>query len=108
MSPLPPARRSPCGGCPWRTVAIPGWLGPWRADEWIALAHSDEPIACHESIQEDDSWEGALQCAGSAVYRANVCKLPRNPEVAVGTPDRQTIFAKPSAFLAHHKIGDPQ
>ena len=81
------------------------------ADEWVACAHSDEPIACHMTFTEDDDWdqEGIKQCRGAAIYRANVCKSPRDREVVVGPADRETIFANPMEFKAHHAhvvIGD--
>lgn len=65
-------------------------------------AHSEEPIACHKTIQVNDEWEGARQCRGAAIYRANVCKLPRSDEVVVGPVDRESVFATPSQFIEHH------
>jgi hypothetical protein len=59
-----PVRRTSCGGCPWVRDSPNGWLGPFTAEEWVGLAASDAPVACHESIEVNDSWEGALQCAG--------------------------------------------
>lgn len=110
---LPPVRKNPCGECPWRLISAPGWLGPWTADEWIALAHSDEAIACHTSLpegsddmDEDEIWdtEDVFQCAGSASYRKNLGKSPRNPEVITGPVDRENIFTTPMAFKEHHVI----
>lgn len=99
---LPESTPRPCNDCPWRRVSAPGWLGPYDADEWVALVHSDEPIACHETIVEDEEWGGAKQCRGAATYRANVCKSPRDPSVAVGPVDREHVFASPVEFKAHH------
>jgi len=48
---LPQATPRPCNDCPWRRKSCAGWLGPF----------------------------GIKQCAGAAVYRANVCKSPRDP-----------------------------
>jgi len=53
---------------------------------------------------DDDSpeWgEHLRQCAGAARYRANVHKLPHNPEVAVGPKDPD-VFGHPSEFITHH------
>jgi hypothetical protein len=104
---LPPACAKPCGECPWRRESIPGWLGPFTAAEWLALTGSDEPVACHTTIEVDDEWTPRTrQCAGAAVYRRNVAKLPRNPEVAVAAErDTETIFATPGEFAAHHDRG---
>ena len=100
---LPEATVTICNDCPWRRESLNGWLGPFTAEQWIALAHSDEPIACHQTIEEEDSWEGAFQCAGAAQYRKNIAKLPKNPEVAIAANvDRETVFSRPAEFTAHH------
>ena len=103
MTVLPEVRPNPCKECPWRRKSLPGWLGPMDAAEWTELAMSDEPIACHITIKEDGDWDGTLQCAGAARFRANICKSPRDPEVARGPVDRATIFGRPDEFLNHHQ-----
>ena len=100
--PLPVATVSPCNDCPWRRRSVAGWLGPYTAEEWVELVHSDDPIACHRTIQGDGSWQGALQCRGAASYRANLAKLPRDHAVVVG-PHDDAVFNSPSEFLAHHQ-----
>lgn len=101
---LPCARKRPCGGCPWRRSSIAGWLGPFDAEEWVALARSDEPIACHESIEVDGEWtENTLQCAGAAIFRGNTAKSPRNPEVAKFPPNTELVFGRATEFLDHHE-----
>lgn len=100
---LPPAAATPCQGCPWRRTAARGWLGPLTADEWIALVHTDAPIACHETITVSGEWApGTLQCRGAAIFRENVCKSPRDPAVVTGPVDRRRVFAHNSEFLEHH------
>lgn len=107
---LPSGRRKPCGECPWRRRSLPGLLGPNTAEEWVALAHSEEPIACHTTIDPDacDSdgearWThpGIRQCAGAAIYRSNVFKSPRNPEVHRLPADPELVFVR-GEFEAHH------
>lgn len=106
---LPPVRRNPCGDCPWRVNSLPGWLGPHSADEWLAMAHGEGPIACHTTIVGDENGDGdwdhpdILQCAGAARFRANVCKSPRDPDIARGPADRENIFTWNDKFLAHHQ-----
>jgi hypothetical protein len=102
--PLPAALQRPCGDCPWRRAAAIGWLGPYDVYEWAALIQSDEPIACHERIREDESWEGARQCAGAAIMRANMGKLPRDREVAVAKRDTEHVFANVHEFVKYHQI----
>jgi len=98
----PPAPK-PCDDCPWRRNATPGWLGPYDADDWVLLAHSDEPIACHLTIVEDESFDGTRACAGAQIYRANVAKLARGAPLSHVLPaDRDAVFGLPSQFIEHH------
>jgi hypothetical protein len=100
---LPPATAKPCVECPWRRIAAAGWLGPFSAERWIEIAHSDEAIACHRTIKKSGTWDGASQCRGAAIFRANMFKLPRDPEVVTGPTDTETVFRDPAEFLAHHE-----
>lgn len=101
---LPEATARPCAECPWRRDSRSGHLGPNTAEEWAELAHGESPIACHMTIESDDQpWPELRQCAGSAIFRANICKSPRNPEVAVGQQDTKTVFAWDDEFIAHHE-----
>jgi len=111
MSELPPARKHACHECPWRRAALPGWLGPHDAETWVAIAQSDLPIACHSTINptvpEDEAWDDPdiLQCAGSAIFRSNICKSSRVPDVARMPADRESVFARPNEFMEHHQMG---
>lgn len=87
--------RRPCSDCPWSRLALPGWLGGSTVEQWIAEAHGETRINCH-------TLKGP-QCAGSAIYRANVCKLPRDPEILRIKADRETVFATPKEFKEHHE-----
>lgn len=124
---LPPAVPRPCNDCPWRRVASPGWLGPHEPETWLAIAHGEEPIACHQTIpvmpetDPDDYAEhptlpfeaiqaiwrdpGIRQCAGAAIFRCNVHKSPRNRQDAERAfeADPMTVFATDEEFLAHHR-----
>lgn len=90
----------PCHDCPWRRESIPGWLGAGDPDDWIGLAHSDAPIPCH-------ALKGP-QCAGAAIYRANILKLPRDPRVLRLNKDTEKVFAAPAEFLKHHTRKGPR
>lgn len=85
---------APCSDCPWARTALKGWLGGESADNWVAEAHADAPIPCHVL-------DGA-QCAGAAIYRANVCKRPRDPGALLLPADRKRVFASPVEFKRHH------
>lgn len=104
---LPPVKTGgPCRECPWANDSAPGWLGPYTAAEWLTLAHSDQPIACHKTIEEDESWStpGIRQCAGAAQFRRNVDKKPRHPKVASEKDfDDTFVFATDQQFRDHHE-----
>jgi hypothetical protein len=78
-------------------------LGPWSAEEWEQIAHGEAPIACHVTLDGDSGWDSddVVQCAGAAIYRANVCKLPKDPSVAVLVPDRELVFSF-GEFVEYH------
>lgn len=107
---MKPPTGTPCGECPWRRKSLPGWLGPHSAEEWNAGVHGDHEIACHLSIPEhfvddvDADTSELLTCSGAAIYRANVCKSPRNvPREHALPADRVTVFGH-GEFLAHHVV----
>lgn len=101
---LPPMTARPCVECPWRRESAAGWLGPMDCDEWIFLAHSDEPIACHLTLDEDHGWDdpGVRQCRGAAIYRANVGKMSRDPDVERAPKDVVLVFGSRPEFVNHH------
>jgi hypothetical protein len=58
-------------------------------------AHGEVIYPCHAKI--------GPQCAGMAIYRANVCKVPRT-DFALRLPsDRIAVFASIKEFTDHHK-----
>lgn len=85
----------PCTDCPFARTALRGWLGGCTPEEYLALAHGDEPILCHAT--------GNQQCAGAAVYRANVGKHCRERTALKLAADREEVFATPMEFLEHHE-----
>lgn len=84
----------PCAGCPWKRGCIPGYLGNYDADAWLSMAHGESHIDCHNTTNQ--------QCAGAAIFRANVCKSPRDPESLRLPPDEKTCFATDEEFRRHH------
>lgn len=90
---------SPCSDCPWRRDSLPGWLGEMSADEWWALAHGEGQADCHTQVQANgEGWA----CAGLAIYRANVCKAPRDPNAFRLPADRVKVFGF-GEFKKHHE-----
>lgn len=85
----------PCSDCPWSRDALPEWLGGNTAKEWLQFAHGEVRIPCHVLA--------GAECAGAAIYRANVGKLPRDRALMRPRADTAAVFATPLEFLAHHK-----
>jgi hypothetical protein len=85
----------PCSDCPWRRDSLHGWLGGLTSQQWVRAAHGDEVIDCHVHT--------GAQCAGAAIYRANVAKLPRDAANLRLPADREAVFASPDQFKEHHE-----
>ncbi len=64
------------------------------------MAHGETQFECH--TKHDASTGDAHQCAGSAIYRANVCKSPRDPDTLQLPANREAVFSSPMEFLKHH------
>jgi hypothetical protein len=84
---------TPCSDCPWRRDALPGWLGGNTVDEWLHFAHTDTHIPCH-TVRN-------VQCAGSAIYRRNTCKMVV-PPLLVLRADHALVFSNRVEFTDHH------
>jgi hypothetical protein len=89
--------KKPCSDCPWRRDALPGWLGPFNAQNWARIASTDALIECHVFV--------GPQCAGAAIIRANMCKLPRDPDVLRLPADRVKVFSNTREFIDYHQKG---
>lgn len=84
--------KKPCADCPFSRKAIPGWTGLDSPETWIEKARGEVVEICHCTKNQ--------QCAGFAIFRANVCKLPK---LALVLPSNtQLVFASDAEFLAHH------
>lgn len=92
--------KRPCSDCPWSRQAFPGWLGSISAEEWVRIAHGESLVDCHT--------RSGAQCAGIAIYQANVCKSPRDPRILKLPADRKAVFANPQEFCEHHTKKKPE
>lgn len=90
---------SPCSDCPFRRDALPGWLGGGTVDEWVELAHGEGVSECHTLVGPGSE---KYHCAGLAIYRANVCKSPRDP-LAFRLPVNREIVFSFGEFKKHHE-----
>lgn len=94
----PKQHRKPCVDCPFGRIALRGWI-PETPEEWLLKAHGDGILECHTTKQaNNESW----QCAGGAVFRANVCKSPRDREALVLPQNKKLVFASNQEFFDHH------
>jgi hypothetical protein len=90
--------RVPCSDCPFARRSLAGWVGLVTPMEWIMLAHGEGTADCHAKRGTNRAWA----CAGLAIYRANVAKLPRDPKIMRLPPDPVLVFSSMIEFLAHH------
>jgi hypothetical protein len=93
--------KSPCSDCPWRRKSLPGWLGDTSVGRFLWIAHGDGRMECHTKYLA----KGYAECAGAAIYKANVCKSVNPPNLEL-LPNRATVFAQPLEFAIHHSKGE--
>lgn len=91
----------PCSDCPFSRKALHGWTGSVTPEEWVQHAHGETLVECHAHT--------GVQCAGIAIYRANVLKAPRHQEILRLPADRIRVFSSAEEFLNHHShLGESQ
>ena len=108
--------KRPCADCPFRTSALPGWLGGHEPEEIMQAVFGNEMWTCHQTVDEFMTFEAARanpvvqHCYGAAMFMRRMCKLPRDAEIAafVQTVDMsvEDVFPNPQAFLDYHTPGD--
>jgi hypothetical protein len=85
----------PCTDCPWTRTALPGWLGAMSPEEWLSAVCSEAVIDCHV-------FKGP-ECAGAAIFRANIGKRLRVGSRFRLPADVETVFATALEFMGHHE-----
>jgi len=72
----------PCDDCPFRKNAAPGWLGPWEPLDLYQSVMSEQPFACHQTIDSDGHpIEETELCVGSMMFASKCGKSFRTPEL---------------------------
>lgn len=102
----------PCKECPFARHCTPGATGGAPAVVYVGQAHAPMYLPCHMSAgyAEDRNDFSNPQCAGAAIYRANLDALADWPEhlkrrlhVLPADPTGATgAFRTPEDLLAHH------
>ncbi len=111
---MKPAPTVPCRECPFRRVALNGYLGAATPENFInATLMTEVGMPCHLTVDyEDPNWRTTMEtvahlCRGALILLKNSCKLPRTPEYAKAvmetSADRDSVFANAAEFLSHHK-----
>lgn len=107
--------KKPCNDCPFRRVALQGWLGSASPEEF-GYGVGETELPCHKTIDYDDErWRetqlpDAALCAGALILTKNMSKVPMNPRLAAAVEkvkrDTETVFAWVFEFIQHHRSGD--
>ena len=103
---------APCSNCPFSRAVAPGALGGSPVETFIGQAYGPFVLPCHKACDfSDPDWKAKAidtpQCAGAAIFRANVKVAPMMPPSLHALPeDKVTVFASAVEFYAHHKQVD--
>lgn len=67
--------KKPCDECPFRTNALPGWLGGETPETTYDHIMTEGDFSCHKTrhkaVKEQD------RCRGSLLFLRQACKIPR-------------------------------
>jgi hypothetical protein len=97
--------RKPCAECPFGKKTPPGTTGGAHPAVYVGQAWGPFLLACHLSPGYWDNRRdtGHAQCAGAAIFRANVGRAELMPAPLLRCPpDAESGFATPGELLAHH------
>jgi hypothetical protein len=97
----------PCVNCPWSPKVKPGALGGSEPQVFLGQAFGPFILPCHKACDfNDPEWKGKMdttpQCAGAAMFRANVGMSPMLPAEIHKLPRSSKAFSRPEDFLGHH------
>lgn len=99
---------APCKECAFLRTIKPGELGGSAPQVYIGQAQGPFLVPCHKACDFDDpEWReksfDTPQCAGMAVFRANIGVADQMPDMLSKLPaDKVNVFADEAEFLAHH------
>ena len=102
-------RTKPCKECPFSRTNILKGENPGGSPPFVYIGQSQGPfwLPCHmEKAYEGKETEpkAVSQCAGAAIYRANLGIAERMPAQMLRLPeDKEAVFASHAEFLAHYQ-----
>ena len=97
--------KKPCSECPFNWRCESGLLGGASPDVYCGQINLAFWLPCHCSKNyqgKASDVNEVSQCAGAAIFRANVHKMLRHPEALRLPRDEKTCFASDQEFREHH------
>jgi hypothetical protein len=103
---MPKHRTSPCGSCPFSRAVKPGTLGGSHPTVCVGQSIGPFVLNCHtaegDAHQQTDV-RAVAQCAGAAIFRANLGVADRLPDAIHRQPaDHELVFSSHAEFVSHH------
>ena len=106
--------KKPCKECPFRRESMPGWLGPWGAQDIINHLQFDGVFPCHKTIKHDkmtDDDPSLEHCAGATIHLNNKIQRHRHPVVAkhqkelsgIAQEIKDSVFQWSNEFVDYHE-----
>jgi hypothetical protein len=97
----------PCKECPYSKTVTPGALGGSDPEVYVGQGHGPFWLPCHKTCDfSDPNWKqdySAQQCAGAAIYRANIERANIMPGSLHKLDKSDLAFGSPEELYAHHK-----
>lgn len=107
MSQCSTARMRPCKSCPFSRKVTPGELGGSSPMVYVGQTQGPFILNCHSGPDYDDPAKrgelGIKQCAGAAIFRANIGVDDNLPHQLLRlNADKTAVFSSHEEFVAHH------
>lgn len=98
-----------CGSCPFSRKSHPAELGGSPIDTYIGQSVGPFFLPCHSSPGYKGN-AGELstckcQCAGAAIFRANIYRQPPKPLLSLPANSDPNVFSSMEEFIRHHCPG---
>lgn len=100
-------RTKACGSCPFSMTCKPGELGGSPITVYLGQIVGPFVLPCHsqKGYEGNDTPIEAEQCAGAAVFRANIGVADMMPEMLLSLPalSDPNVFPTLTSFIRHHR-----